>query len=505
MPAPMASGGPESPDVVLVGGGIMSANLAVLLRLLDPRLAIHVLEAAPVLATEASDASNNAGTGHAGICELSYTPSRDANGKVPVGRALRIFAQFERSLQFYAHAAATGMVGDPAGFIRPVPHVCLVHGPEDVAFLAARHEALRAHHFFGEMRMTSDPGAIHAWAPLVMEGRKPGPVAASTGEGTEVDFGELARRLLGWLAAQEGCTVSTGWKVDGLSRAPEGWRVSARQSATDTRRILRARFVFVGAGGGTLPILQTAGLPEVRGLAGFPIGGQWLVCDEPSVAARHAAKVYGATPPSSPSLGAPHLDLRMLGGPRRLMFGPFASWTTRFLRNSGAMTDLPASIRPGNLATLLRTALRNRALVRYLVAEGLQDMGARLVALRDFYPAAIDRHWRVVDAGIRVQTLRKEDGGAVSFGTEVLASADRSVAALMGASPGASVSVGIALDVIATCFPRLLSDAGALSRARAIFPAFEKDLAVPANAALFQRVARATRETLGLAPVDGIA
>ena len=477
----------------------MSASLAAMLKRLEPRLSIRVIEATADLAREASDGWNNAGTGHAGLCELSYTPSREADGSVNISRTLKIFEQFEHSRQFWAHAVASGMAGDPAEFIHAVPHICFVQGDADVALLEARHAALREHHCFRGMEFTADPATITAWAPLVMEGRGPSRVAATRAAGgTEVNYGLLARRLLGWLDRQEGCEVATGCRVAGLQREHEAWRVAATHVASGQKFVHWARFVFVGAGGGSLPLLQSTGLPEARGLGGFPIGGQWLVCDDDALAARHDAKVYGATPPSSPSLGAPHLDLRRLDGRRQLLFGPFGSWTTKFLKETGRWTDLPASLRPGNLTTLLRAAIKNRPLVEYLIRQALQRMETRLEALRFFYPRARAADWRLVEAGIRVQTIKKADRGAVYFGTEVFSSHDKSLAALLGASPGASVAVNIALETIKTCLPHLLATAEGRARMKKMIPVYDEDLKLPENAAIYEKTSRAAEETLGL-------
>jgi len=487
-----------APDVVLVGSGIMSATLAVMLKRLDPGLRIQLFEVTPALAQEASDGWNNAGTGHAGICEISYTPSRDKEGRVPIGKALHIFEQFEHSKQFWGSLAAAGMVGAPADFIHAVPHLCFVQGAAKVDFLRTRHAAMKEHHFFRKMTLTMDPSVIESWAPLVMEGRAPGEMAATAGAGTEVDYGLLARRLCAWIAQQEGCGIAAGWRVTRLQRGGGEWRVGARNVASGEEREERTKFVFVGAGGGCLPLLQSTGLPEAAGLAGFPIGGEWLVCDDPTVCARHEAKVYGTTPPSSPSLGAGHLDLRRLNGRRQLLFGPFASWTTRFLKHTGRLTDLPFSIRAGNLVTLLRTAVRNRSLVRYLVKQGLQTKEDRMMAVREFYPAARTEDWRLVEAGIRVQAIKKADRGAVHFGTELFASRDRSLAALLGASPGASVSVNIALNVVKTCLPHLLASGGGRKRMEQMVPTFDHDLKQPGNAELFARTGREAEEKLHL-------
>ncbi|NCA11161.1 malate:quinone oxidoreductase [bacterium] len=349
------------------------------------------------------------------------------------------------------------------------------------------------------MEFTADPATIGAWAPLVMEGRGPCRVAATRAAGgTEVNYGLLARRLLGWLGAQEGCEVATGCRVTGLRREPDAWRVAATHVASGQRIVHRARFVFVGAGGGSLPLLQSTGLPEARGLGGFPIGGQWLVCEDDALAARHELKVYGATLPSSPSLGAPHLDLRRLDGRRQLLFGPFCSWTTKFLKETGRWTDLPGSLRPGNLTTLLWAAVKNRPLVQYLVAQALQSMETRLEALRLFYPRARAADWRLVEAGIRVQTIKKADRGAIYFGTEVFSAHDKSLAALLGASPGASVAVNIALETIKTCLPHLLTAAAGRARMKRMIPVYDQDLKLPENAAVFAKTSRAADETLGL-------
>ncbi|WP_461784154.1 malate:quinone oxidoreductase [Prosthecobacter sp.] len=489
----------DAPDIVLVGSGIMSATLAVMLKRLNPQLRIQMIEVTSELAQEASNGWNNAGTGHAGICELSYTPARDQSGGVPISRALHIFEQFEHSKQFWGSATAEGMVGAAADFIHAVPHICFVKGRDDVDFLRARHTAMAEHHFFRSMTFTTDSSMIQQWAPLVMEGRDACPVAATSGAGTEVAYGLLARRLCGWLAQQEHCGIAAGWKVTKLQRDLGEWHLDLRCMASGEERKQRAKFVFVGAGGGSLPLLQSTGLAEVAGLGGFPIGGQWLVCDEPSICARHEAKVYGATPPSSPSLGAGHLDVRRLNGQRQLLFGPFASWTTRFLKH-GHLNDLPLSIRANNLGALLQTGMRNLPLVKYLITQGLQSLESRMEAVREFYPNARSEHWRLVQAGIRVQAIKTANRGAVHFGTEVFSSADRSIAALLGASPGASVSVNIALEVVLTCLPHLLTSAEGQERLRRMIPTFDQDLKQSGNAALFEKTSRETAEQLQIHP-----
>ena len=492
----------DNPDVVLIGSGVMSANLGALLRRLDPALRIQVYEAADELAYESSNGWNNAGTGHAGICELTYTPTRDAAGNVKVQKAIDIFQEFELTLQFWAHAVGSGMIDTPQEFINPVQHISFVHGTDEVAFLKSRHAGMSAHHFFAAQEFATDRAKIGAWAPLLTEGRDPAvPIAATRmAGGTDVNFGVLSRKLLGWLAAQDGCAVAAGNKVVGLTKAGTGWDVTARELKTGVERTVRAKFVFVGAGGGTLPLLQLASLPEAKGLGGFPIGGNWLVCDQPEIVARHQAKVYGQNLPEAPTMAVPHLDTRILDGKKTLLFGPFGAWTTRFLHRTGSWTDLPRSVRPHNLMTLLKIGATNLPLVRYLVQQGTQSMADRMKVLHIFYPNAQEKDWKLMDGGIRVQAIKKTDGeaGIVHFGTEVLTSADRSMSALLGASPGASVCVTIVTEVIRTSFPHLLEGEAGTARLQQLVATYGTDYRLPANAARFNDLATAARKQLGL-------
>lgn len=491
---------PSTPDVVLIGGGIMSAHLGAMLKRLDPRLSIEVYEAAPELAQESSNGWNNAGTGHAGLCELNYTPPPARPGDpVDVSKAVEIFARFEQSRQFWSYAVAQGMAPRPTDFIRAVPHLSFVRGAANVNFLRARHAALVTHPFFRTMEFTADREVLRRWMPLLVEGRGPEAIAATkVNAGTDVNFGELSRQLLTWLGAQEGGRVFTGHRVTSLRRTGADWELVVRHTESGETRHVRTPFVFVGAGGGTLPLLQTSGLPVARGLGAFPIAGQWLVCSNPAVVARHSGKVYGPPPRDSGALGGPHLDVRHLQGQRVLLFGPFATWTTKFLHRTGRVTDLPASLRTDNLATLLRTGAHNRVLVRFLVQQALQSTAARLRALREFYPEADPADWQLVDAGIRVQALKRADAGRLYFGTEVVTAPDRTLAALLGASPGASVSANIALQVITTCFADRLKTPDGSTAMKAMLPCFDHELGKPVNVADFARTAAIADERLQL-------
>ncbi|MEY3895922.1 MAG: hypothetical protein RLZZ214_1442 [Verrucomicrobiota bacterium] len=490
-----------NPDVILIGSGVMSANLGALLKRLDPRLTIQLYEVTDGLAQESSDGWNNAGTGHAGICELSYTPKREADGSVNVNKVIEIFEQFEHSKQFWSYAVASGMVDRPKDFINPVQHLSFVHGAEQVDFLKARHAGMAAHHFFREMEYSTDRASIASWAPLLLEGRGDVPIAATKMDaGTDVNFGAISRKLLRWLGQQEGCGIASGHRVIGLRKTNAGWEVRAKDLATGEVRVNRTKFVFVGAGGGSLTLLQKSGIPEAKGLGGFPIGGQWLVCDNPEIVSKHQAKVYGQALDAAPTMAVPHLDTRILDGKKTLLFGPFATWTTKFLHKKGSFTDLPFSVRPDNLATLINIGIHNLDLVRYLVQQGTQSMADRMKVLHVFYPAAQVKDWKLIDAGIRVQAIKKTDGqaGIVHYGTEVITDADRTISALLGASPGASVSVNIVLEVIKKCFPQLLSTPEGHFRMKAMIPTFDEDIKLPENATRFREVGQRVDEVLQL-------
>jgi len=491
----------ENPDVVLVGSGIMSANLAALLKRLDPQLTIQVYEVTEDLAQESSNGWNNAGTGHAGICELSYTPNREPDGSVNVSNAIKIFEQFECSKQFWSYAVAQGMIDQPKEFINPVQHLSFVHGQEQVDYLKARHAGLAAHHFFRSMEYTTDRATIGRWAPLLTEQRAEVPIAATKMDaGTDVNFGNIASKLFAWLARQPGCGIASHHRVTDLKKIAGGWDVSIRDLSTGATRHNRAKFVFVGAGGGSLHLLQKSGIPEARGLGGFPIGGQWLVCENPAIVARHQAKVYGQALDAAPTMAVPHLDSRILDGKKTLLFGPFAAWTTKFLHRKGSIWDLPGSVRLHNLTTLLKIGASNLPLVRYLVQQGTQSMADRMAVLHIFYPAAQAADWKLIDAGIRVQAIKKTDGeaGIVHYGTEVITDAERTISALLGASPGASVCVHIVLEVIKKCFPDLVNSPAGRARLKEMIPTFDVDIKLPENAAFFQTHSERAEKNLQL-------
>ena len=445
----------EDLDVVLIGAGIMSATLGTLLRKLEPGWRIATFERLDRAAAESSDAWNNAGTGHAGYCELNYTPA-GADGAVDCRKAITIAGQFAHSLELWRSLVAGGDLPETPSFIRQVPHVSFVTGAPDVAFLRTRARQLQGSPLFRDLEFSDDATEIARWIPLVMEGRAPGaPVAATRmARGTDVNFGQLTRGMFAALTAQPGSTLSTSHEVQDLHRDGDGWRVDVRDLETGHERSVRARFVFIGAGGYALPLLEQSGIPEAKGYGAFPVSGQWLRCTRKDVIARHHAKVYGQAEVGAPPMSVPHLDTRWILGEQELLFGPYAGFTTRFLKE-GSWLDLLRSIGIDNIRTMVSAGLENLDLTRYLVGQAMLSVEERIELLRRYYPHARDEDWELQVAGLRVQIIKSDGagGGDLKFGTEVVTSADGSIAALLGASPGASTAVSIMLEVLARCFP----------------------------------------------------
>jgi len=490
----------NSYDVVLVGAGIMSATLAALLHELDPDLRLLLVERLEGPAQESSAAVNNAGTGHAANCELNYTP-RQADGTVATAKALAINAAFETSLQFWASLTEQGQL-NPGSFLHQVPHLSAVWGAGDVAFLRQRYQQLRQLPAFAAMEWTEDSGELAAWMPLVMAGRKGDePVAATRiGRGTDVDFGSLTRAYLAPLQASGALEVMHGTTVSTLRRRRDAamnegdWQLELR--GPSGKRQVDAGFVFLGAGGGALPLLQRSGIPEAADYAGFPVSGQWLVCNDPELAEHHHAKVYGKAKVGAPPMSVPHLDTRWIDGKRSLLFGPYAGFSSKFLKQ-GSLMDLPASVRVGNLLPMLQVGVNNFDLVTYLVNQLRQSSSDRLEALKAFLPTARAEDWSLSVAGQRVQIIKRtKEGGKLQMGTEVVASADGSLAALLGASPGASTAVSIMLEVLQRCFPQRLASEAWQQRLRELIPSYGQDL--NGDAVLLARMRERSDGVLGL-------
>jgi len=433
----------------------MSATLGALLRRLQPDWSIEILERLNGPAQESSDAWNNAGTGHSALCELNYSP-KTADGDVDITKAVGVNEKFQISRQFWSFAVENNLLGDPTEWIRPVPHMSFVTGTEGQKYLRKRYEKLSEHPLFPGMQYTEDLEEITKLVPLVGKGRgEDEKLALSYAEaGTDVNFGALTRQLLGYLA-RTGTDVRYQAEVRNLERNTDGsWKVRYVNRALEEEYTINAKFVFVGAGGGALHLLQKSGIPEIRGIGGFPVGGQWLRCTNEEIIEQHQAKVYGQAAVGAPPMSVPHLDTRVIDGKRALLFGPFAGWTPKFLKR-GKFTDLPLSIRPNNLLSMAGVGVSELGLVKYLVTELAKGHEARVESLREFMPTAQSGDWEKVVAGQRVQVIKpnKKKGGTLEFGTAVINSSDGSIAGLLGASPGASTAVDAMIDVLGRCFP----------------------------------------------------
>ena len=465
-------------DVVLIGGGVMSATLGVLLHQLDPSLNIQIVEALAEVARESSNPWNNAGTGHAALCELNYTKV-SSDGSIDISKAIEINEAFEQSKQFWAYLVRKGILPQPEQFIQPVPHISFVWGEENQQFLRKRYETMKAHHFFQEMEYSEDLAEIEKWAPLLMDGRAKGqPVAATrVATGTDVNFGSLTETLVDYLNAQPNIRLATQHQVRDIDRLDDGrWRIEVKNLKKGIKRNIDTPFVFVGAGGASLPLLQKSGIEEGKGFGGFPVSGQFLVCSDPEVVEKHQAKVYGKAAVGAPPMSVPHLDTRVINGKRSLLFGPFAGFSPKFLK-TGSILDLPSSVRLSNLTPMLAVGATNLDLTKYLIEQCLQKPEDRLCALKDFFPEAQLENWELITAGQRVQIIKsdKDNGGLLQFGTETIVSSDGSLAALLGASPGASTAVNIMLELLERSFASRMKDWA--PRLTEMIPSFGKSLA----------------------------
>nr|WP_317127894.1 malate:quinone oxidoreductase [Mucilaginibacter gilvus] len=486
-------------DVVLVGAGIMSATLGVMLKELQPDLSIEIFERLDSIAAESSDAMNNAGTGHSAFCELNYTPQKK-DGTVSADKAIQIAEQFEITKEFWAHLVENKFVGEPQTFISKIPHISFVWGADNVTYLKKRCEAMTKHHFFKDMDYSENHAQLKKWMPLVMGGREDDQKVAGSymDIGTDVNFGTLTRTLFNWLEEQPNVSLNLNHDVADIKRNKDNsWCIKVTDKVTCQKRKLNAKFVFVGAGGGALPLLQKSGIEESKGFGGFPVSGQWLVCNNPAVVAKHNAKVYGKASVGAPPMSVPHLDTRMIDGKKALLFGPYAGFSTRFLKK-GSLLDLFGSIKLNNLLPLLAVGRDNWDLTKYLIGQVLQSPADRLKALQEYFPDAEAADWELEVAGQRVQVIKKDKDktGVLQFGTEVVTSADGSISALLGASPGASTSVPIMVELIERCFKDKVKTPQWQAKLKQMIPSYGQSLVK--NEELADATRARTSKTLGL-------
>lgn len=466
--------------IALIGAGIMSATLGILIKKLMPNAAIDIYERLDKIGAESSDAWNNAGTGHSAFCELNYTPTNE-DGSINIDKAVKIGGQFEVSKQFWSYLAESKMVDTKVPFINDIDHMSFVWGADNVAFLKKRYAALTQYAMFEDMIYSEDHEQIAKWTPLMMKNRKiDEPLAVTRMEiGTDVNFGAVTRDMIGYLKNSDGVNIHLAHEIQDLTHTTDGkWSIDIENLETKTEFTTEADYVFIGAGGGSLILLEKSDIPEGKGYGGFPVSGQWLRCDNPEIIEKHEAKVYGKASTGSPPMSVPHLDTRIINGQRCLLFGPYAGFSTKFLKN-GSYWDLPLSIEMHNVWPMLSAGLNNIGLTKYLVEQVFQSMDDRLDFLKLYYPDANAEDWKLEIAGQRVQIIKKdeEDGGVLKFGTEVVTNQDKTLSALLGASPGASTSVSIMIDVLNKSFPDQMKSEEWKSIMKEMIPTYGQSLA----------------------------
>ncbi|MGX1191602.1 malate:quinone oxidoreductase [Metabacillus sp. SLBN-84] len=482
-------------DVVLIGAGVMSATLGAMLKEVAPEWNIKVFEKLGSPGEESSNEWNNAGTGHAALCELNYT-SEKADGSIDIGKAVKVNEQFQLSRQFWSYLVKRNLIRSPEDFIMPIPHMSFVEGEKNVAFLKKRLEALSDNPLFHGMEFSSDHQKLREWIPLMMEGRTSSePIAATKiDSGTDVNFGALTRMLFDHLE-RKNVEVHYKHSVEDLKRTRDGsWELKVKNGFGQVERH-RAKFVFIGGGGGSLHLLQKTGIPESKQIGGFPVSGLFLVCKNPDVIAKHHAKVYGKAKVGAPPMSVPHLDTRYIDGKKSLLFGPFAGFSPKFLK-TGSNLDLISSVKPNNLMTMLAAGVKEMALTKYLIQQVMLSHEKRMDELREFIPNAKNEEWDIVVAGQRVQVIKDTDAGkgTLQFGTEVVSAADGSVAALLGASPGASTAVHVMLEVFEKCFPQHMT--AWEPKLKEMIPSY--GLSLSDHPEIFRKMEESTGQTLGL-------
>ena len=469
----------KNKKVVLIGAGIMSATLGVLLKQLNSKIEIEIYERLDEPAAESSDAWNNAGTGHSAFCELNYTPQAE-DGSVDDKKAIKIAEQFELSRQFWSYLVAQKNIESPEKFIHSIPHLSFVWGEENIVYLKKRFDALHKNPLFSDMKFTSNPEILASWMPLVMKNRDVSEKVAGTFMplGTDVNFGELTRSMLNYLSHQDGVTINYSHEVRKLKqRKNKTWSIKIKDKAFNEKIKTSADFVFIGAGGGSLLLLEKADVKEGEGYGGFPVSGQWLKCINDEIIAQHNVKVYGKASVGAPPMSVPHLDTRIINGKKELLFGPFAGFSTKFLKN-GSYLDLIKSIELDNIVPMISAGIHNIALTKYLIQQVLQSQNDRIDALKEYFPNAKSEDWELLQAGQRVQVIKKDEkeGGILEFGTEVITTQDGTMAALLGASPGASTAVYAMIDLMKRCFTDEMSSENWQSKLKEMIPSFGQKL-----------------------------
>lgn len=484
-------------DLICVGGGIMSASLALLVKLVQPKLKVLILERLDDVALESSAAWNNAGTGHSALCELNYTPEKE-DGSIDVTKALKICKQFEISKQFWSYLVNHDFLENPSEFIQKMPHYSWVTGEENSTYLKKRYEALKDHFMFESIEFTEDVQKMLEWFPLIAKDRGEEEVLAATKieRGTGVNYGNLTRKLFGILENKYDTKVQCNQNVLDIDPDDEvEWSVKVKHTETKEVQHLDAKHVFIGAGGGSLLLLQKVEIDEKDGYGGFPVSGEWLVCKNEEIIQQHLGKVYSKAGVGDPPMSTPHLDTRYINGKRELLFGPFAGFSPKFLKE-GSRLDLFKSIKFDNIPAMFGAFWHNLPLTGYLIKQVMMSHDDRMDDLRKFVKDAKNEDWELMVAGQRVQIIKKDEfeGGRLQFGTEVVHSKDGSITALLGASPGASTAVQIMLEVLEIAFPEEVHSDHGKKILTELVPFWKQEL----NKELFDKVLATSNKALGL-------
>lgn len=494
-----AENAPEKTDVLLIGGGIMSASLGTWLQELQPGWKQLMVERLDGVAMESSNGWNNAGTGHSANMELNYTPER-ADGSIDVSKALEINESFMITRQFLTSQVERGVLHDPRSFINSTPHMSFVWGDKNVEYLTKRYAALQKTTLFQGMKFSTDHKQIEQWAPLVMEGRDPAQKVAATWTpvGTDVNYGEITRQLIGSLKKDQNFTLETSAEVTDFKRnGDNSWHVTIKDVKSGKDRSVDAKYVFIGAGGAAIKLLQKTGIPEADNYGGFPVGGSFLMTENPEITSRHLQKVYGQASVGAPPMSVPHIDARNLDGKKVVLFGPFATFSTKYLKN-GSLFDLLSATTTSNVMPMTHVGIDNFDLVKYLIGQVMLNDDDRFAALKEYYPNARKEDWKLIQAGQRVQIIKKDadKGGVLKLGTEIVTDQQKTVAALLGASPGASTAAPITLNVMKSLFPQQFASPEWQEKIRTIVPSFGQKL--NGNTALTQQVWDNTASVLQL-------
>nr|WP_314687464.1 malate dehydrogenase (quinone) [uncultured Pantoea sp.] len=494
-----AENAPEKTDVLLIGGGIMSASLGTWLQELQPGWKQLMVERLDGVAMESSNGWNNAGTGHSANMELNYTPER-ADGSIDVSKALEINESFMITRQFLTSQVERGVLHDPRSFINSTPHMSFVWGDENVEYLTKRYAALQKTTLFQGMKFSTDHKQIEQWAPLVMEGRDPAQKVAATWTpvGTDVNYGEITRQLIGSLKKDQNFTLETSSEVTDFKRnGDNSWHVTIKDVKSGKDHSVDAKYVFIGAGGAAIKLLQKTGIPEADNYGGFPVGGSFLMTENPAITSRHLQKVYGQASVGAPPMSVPHIDARNLDGKKVVLFGPFATFSTKYLKN-GSLFDLLSATTTSNVMPMTHVGIDNFDLVKYLIGQVMLTDDDRFAALKEYYPNAHKEDWKLIQAGQRVQIIKKDadKGGVLKLGTEIVTDQQKTVAALLGASPGASTAAPITLNVMKSLFPQQFASPEWQEKIRSIVPSFGQKL--NGNTALTQQVWDNTASVLQL-------